>query len=85
MDIVQLFFFGLLLLLLAGGGFCTLIGIAVLVHIVRPQKSPADGSNRINKLRLIWFALTREDLFVGTFPWLKNDEYENVKDTKEAT
>lgn len=56
----------------------TLIGLFVLWHIFRPQKSPADTSNRINKIRLLWFALTREELFISVFPWLKNDERENV-------
>ena len=54
------------------------IGLFVIWHVVRPQKSPADTSNRINKIRLLWFALTREELFVDVFPWLKRDESENV-------
>ena len=57
----------------------SLIGLFVLFHIFRGQKSPADTSNRINKVRLFWFAMTREELFVDVFPWLKNDEYDNVK------
>lgn len=57
----------------------SLLGLLICVHIFRPQKSPADTSNRINKIRLIWFALTREELFVVIFPWLKNDELENMK------
>ncbi len=55
-----------------------LIGALVMFHILRPQKSPADTSNRINKIRLFWFALTREELFVDVFPWLKRDELDNV-------
>lgn len=55
------------------------VGAMVFWHVARPQRSPADTSNRINKIRLVWFALTREDLFVGAFPWLKRDEAENVK------
>lgn len=65
-------------LLLIGGSFFTLIGLFTFYHILRPQQSPADTSNRINKFRLLWFVLTREDLFVDTFPWLRNDELENV-------
>ena len=56
-----------------------LLGMFVLYHIFRGQTSPADKSNRINKIRLVWFALTREELFVNTFPWMKNDELDNVK------
>ena len=55
-----------------------LVGLFVIYHVVRSQRPPADASNRINKIRLLWFVLTREDLFVDTFPWLKNDEQQNV-------
>jgi len=65
-------------LLASGGVFFTLVGIFTFYHILRPQKAPADKSNRINKFRLWWFALTREDKFADGFPWLKNDEWENV-------
>ena len=67
-----------MLLIYIGGGFFTVIGLFVFWHILRPQKSPADTSNRINKFRLWWFAMTREELFVDVFPWLKNDELENI-------
>jgi hypothetical protein len=57
-----------------------LLGALVLFHVfIRPKKSPADSSNRINHLRLVWFAMTRENLFVSTFPWLKNDELHNIQ------
>lgn len=68
--------------LLVAGIFSTLLGLLVLFHIAKPKKSPADSSNRINHIRLIWFAITRPELFTNTFPWLKNDELENVKDVK---
>lgn len=55
-----------------------LLGLFIVFHIARPQKAPADTSNRINKIRLLWFCLTREDKFVGIFPWLKHDELDNV-------
>jgi len=49
-----------------------IVGLLVVYHVfVRGKRSPADKSNRINHLRLVWFALTREDEFVGLFPWLK--------------
>lgn len=54
-------------------------GMLILFHIfIRRKKSPADKSNRINHLRLVWFAMTREELFVDQFPWLKKDEYDNM-------
>ena len=55
------------------------IGLVVAWHVARPQKSPADASNRINKLRLIWFAMTREDVLAEHLPWLKRDEWENIQ------
>jgi hypothetical protein len=54
------------------------VGTFIFIQLLRPAGSPADQSNRINKIRLVWFALTRPEIFVGLFPWLKSDEYENV-------
>ena len=65
-------------LLQLAGMLPLLLGLFVLFHILRPQRPPADRSNRINKIRLVWFVLTREELFIGTFPWLTRDEYDNV-------
>lgn len=58
--------------------FPALVGLFVMFHTFRSQRLPADTSNRINKIRLLWFALTREDLFVRTFPWMSRDELDNV-------
>ena len=68
----------MILWLIIASSPCTLVGLLVFWHIARPQRNPADASNRINKLRLIWFALTREELFVGAFPWMTRDELANV-------
>jgi hypothetical protein len=55
------------------------LGMFVLYHLVlRAKNPPCDESNRINHIRLFWFALTREDKFVEAFPWLRNDEWENM-------
>lgn len=54
------------------------LGLIVIWHIARPQHPGADASNRLNKARLLWFALTREELFVPLFPWLARDEHDNV-------
>lgn len=63
------------------GAFVVLIALAffafALYSVFRPQHLPADESNRINKLILIWFALTREELFVDLLPFLKRDLLEN--------
>jgi len=56
------------------------LGMLVFFHVfIRDKKSPADKSNRINHFRLVWFALTREEMFVKMFPWMKNDELDNIK------
>ena len=57
-----------------------LLGLFLLVQIIRGKKFPMDKSNRINHIRLVWFSLTRPELFVNTFEWLKHDELDNVKD-----
>lgn len=54
-------------------------GLFIFIQLLRPSKPPADESNRINRIRLLWFALTRQELFVGPFPWMKNDELDNLK------
>jgi uncharacterized membrane protein YkgB len=62
------------------GIIATLIGLITLIQFARNKLPPADESNRINHIRLWWFVITRPELFVNTFPWLKNDELENMKD-----
>ncbi len=59
--------------------FFTAIGILTLVYLIKPKRLPMDESNRINHIRLWWFVLTRPELFVGSFAWLKNDEMDNIK------
>jgi len=56
-----------------------LLGLFVFTQIVRPAKFPADASNIINRIRLLWFALTRHELFAQWFEWVKHDELDNVK------
>jgi len=68
----------LVLVLLGVAWFPALIGLLVIWHVARTQKSPADTSNRINKIRLLWFALTREDELAPFIPWLQRDESKNV-------
>ena len=59
-----------------------LVGLFVIYSIVRTQQPPADESNRINKIILIWFALTREDKFTDLLPFLEKDLWQNLGDTK---
>lgn len=57
-----------------------ILGNLVLFHtLVKPMTEPCDESNRIAHLRLVWFAMTREEEFVSLYPWLKKDEKDNLK------
>ena len=65
-------------LLVIAGIFSTLVGLVTLVQFARNKKLPMDESNRINHIRLWWFALTRPELFVAQFEWLTRDELDNI-------
>lgn len=72
--------FDIFIAVLCLSGMIPLIfGAWVLIMLGKSLKKPADTSNRINRIRLFWFALTRPELFVDAFPWLKRDELDNVK------
>jgi hypothetical protein len=71
----------LLTALCLAGVLVALFGAWVLVMLGKSLREPADTSNRINRVRLLWFVLTRPELFVDAFPWLKRDEQDNVKGT----
>jgi hypothetical protein len=62
----------------AFGIFFLLLGIFITWHIVRLKKYPTGQTSRIDKICLLWFVLTQEDKLVKNFPWLMNDEFENV-------
>jgi hypothetical protein len=56
-----------------------MFSIYIIVSIFKAKRLPMDTSNRINHLRLVWFAVSRPQLFVDSFPWLKSDELDNLK------
>jgi hypothetical protein len=58
------------------------LGTFIFVQLLKPAALPADQSNRINKIRLLWFALTRPELFAGWFEWMRHDELDNVNNKK---
>lgn len=63
------------------GTLMTLLGSVVFILVfIRPMKSPADTSNRIAHLRLVWFAMTKPHLFTNSFPDLTKDEEDNFND-----
>lgn len=55
------------------------LGTFIFIQVLRPSKPPTDASNVINRIRLVWFAATRQEQFVDTFEWLKSDELDNIK------
>lgn len=57
----------------------TALGAFILVKLMLSKKPPMDASNRINHIRLVWFAINRPELFTEQFPWLKRDELDNIK------
>ena len=61
-----------------------LIGLFTFYHWFRPQHAPADRSNRINAIRLWWFALTREEYFAPYLSWLRNDELDNMDELEDT-
>lgn len=66
-------------LLIAIGILMNLVTLLIIIKIALPNKKPMDESNRINHIRLVWFALTRPELFVNSFDWLTHDELDNVR------
>jgi hypothetical protein len=69
-----------LYLLLIGGLFAQIIGVMVLVSFCLPIKPPADTSNRINRIRLFWYAISAPHRSIKSFYWLQGDETDNLKD-----
>ena len=67
-------------LLAIAGIFPLLIGILTVGTWALPVKQPADTSNRINRIRLWWYAISAPHRFVGNFNWLKGDESDNLND-----
>lgn len=69
------------------GGVCALtlalFGLFVIISLFKSKHLPMDTSNRINHIRLLWFAITRPELFVDTFEWLKHDELDNITKNKK--
>lgn len=65
-------------LALLGSFFCYLIGLMTLISFTLPLKPPADKSNRINRIRLWWFAVASPHRSVASFYWLRNDEIDSL-------
>ena len=61
------------------GLFATAVGVMVIFFVSRAKREPMDTSNRINHIRLIWWAITKPEMFVKTFEWLAHDEGDNMR------
>lgn len=55
------------------------LSLFIIISIFKAKRLPMDTSNRINHVRLVWFSVTRPELFVDSFEWLKRDELNNLK------
>lgn len=55
------------------------LSLFIIISIFKAKRLPMDTSNRINHVRLVWFATTRPELFIDSFPWLRHDELDNLK------
>lgn len=73
-------------------GFFTLVGLLVFIlTLVVPMRAPADKSNRLAHLILVWEALRSPHRFVGlrdeqgdeVFPYLRMDLREFVRSRKQ--
>lgn len=67
-------------LLTIGGIFVLVIGLMTVGSWCLPIKPPADQSNRINRIRLWWYAVSAPHRSIHAFHWLRGDETDNLKD-----
>ena len=71
-------------ILAVSGILYTLVGLLVFVQIfVIPNKPPMDETNRINHLRIVWFALKSPERLVEFMPWLAHDEGDIIDSVDE--
>lgn len=69
-----------LCLMVVAGIFPLLIGIMTVGSWALRLKAPADKSNRINRIRLWWYAISAPHRSIKSFYWLGGDETDNLKD-----
>lgn len=69
----------LIITLCAAGTLITLLGAYVFIKVlIMPNVAPADRTNRINHIRVVFFAIQHPEKFIELYPWLAYDELENV-------
>lgn len=69
-----------LCLMVVAGIFPLLIGIMTVGSWSLRLKAPADKSNRINRVRLWWYAISAPHRSIKSFHWLGGDETDNLDD-----
>lgn len=70
----------LLNMLTVSGIFVLGIGMLTVGSWTLPIRKPADQSNRINRIRLWWYAISAPHRSIKSFYWLKGDETDNLDD-----
>lgn len=69
----------LIITLCLAGILLTLLGAYLFIKVlIIPNSPPADRTNRINHLRVVFFAIQSPEIFIKMYPWLARDEAENV-------
>ena len=67
-------------MLAVSGIFVLAIGMMTVASWTLRIKAPADKSNRINRVRLWWYAISAPHRSIKSFYWLQGDETDNLKD-----
>ena len=67
-------------MLTLAGIFVLAIGMMTVGSWTLPIKAPADQSNRINRIRLWWYAISAPHRSIKAFYWLQGDETDNLDD-----
>ncbi len=66
--------------LCAAGTLLTLLGAYVFIKVlIIPNAPPADRTNRINHITVVFFAIQHPEKFIAMYPWLAHDQAENLK------
>ncbi len=69
-----------LIMLTVSGIFVLAIGMITVFSWALRLKAPADNSNRINRIRLWWYAVSAPHRSIKSFYWLGGDETDSLKD-----
>ena len=63
--------------------FPWLLGMVTIFYWIKPNKKPADESNRINSITSWWIGLTRTEVIAISLKYFRNDVLENIKKVQE--